>query len=789
MAQASTGDKKLSTVDSGLGKAGDNRIYNASSNLVERSRPSDSDSAWGDILVDSVSDLESGTPWSASEDVRKPPARETSAGLEPLHVEGNDSSDNAADDSFSHLDAQANAEVGNWDDTEEATEEALDEGVDELRPNWLTDNFVDTELGGLLYLINLLEQLELPEAMDVDWHFDARLGRWGFLELIALGLLNESLEGLKDDPLWHLLAKLSGRKPGSPIGERYLSDFVPDFRLPPDWWKHLISAVDRSVHLWWAVQADRMRIWCDECVLVDHAVGSDGPPHPDGLLASVQAELRPYQQGGEALPIGSGPFDRAPWERPSDALVRAAGAPLCRWVSMAMPFLRWFLQRQLHLDSATGDRLMETLLGLPARIYFTPSHVDMVADVNLTSLAIRRSGLDQDPGWQPLYGRVLLFHFCPGVAPGGGNAVDALGERLLQEPAAGKPLSLVQDDATDTFRAQDHYALNLFAGIHCLLAHIDRLSGVGGESVEQHFSRYPFLREYHRQILLVMPASLSWPDGRQWWRANLRAIAGQSGNHLPLEALDGQLRFRHETIMALMLAGLVEEDSRFGTLFADLQQPLGYRRPMLETLGQVVAAEDAVTQLSSWDVCSPLLTTRLVQADDTRLPRSEWVLKVDPVLWDLIRTGQPEVSGQRLKYLSHQQLTPMDGVIVEHEFQQRLKGVPSLFRQGRARILVLRAPEGSHSVEVSGAVAQALGKNLVVQGPGPEKPEADETLGISCTLLNAMPVYKLDLAPGETAHLPALAGYDGPIIVILGKEGGLDTAEAGQLIESDDAGP
>lgn len=360
--------------------------------------------------------------------------------------------------------------------------------------------------------------------------------------------------------------------------------------------------------------------------------------------------------------------------------------------------------------------------------------------------------------------------------------MDALGERLLQEPAAGKPLSLVQDDATDTFRAQDHYALNLFAGIHCLLAHIDRLSGVGGESVEQHFSRYPFLREYHRQILLVMPASLSWPDGRQWWRANLRAIAGQSGNHLPLEALDGQLRFRHETIMALMLAGLVEEDSRFGTLFADLQQPLGYRRPMLETLGQVVVAEDAVTQLSSWDVCSPLLTTRLVQADDTRLPRSEWVLKVDPVLWDLIRTGQPEVSGQRLKYLSHQQLTPMDGVIVEHEFQQRLKGVPSLFRQGRARILVLRAPEGSHSVEVSGAVAQALGKNLVVQGPGPEKPEADETLGISCTLLNAMPVYKLDLAPGETAHLPALAGYDGPIIVILGKEGGLDTAEAGQLI-------
>lgn len=360
--------------------------------------------------------------------------------------------------------------------------------------------------------------------------------------------------------------------------------------------------------------------------------------------------------------------------------------------------------------------------------------------------------------------------------------MDALGEQLLHESEANETLSSGQDDDSGTVRLQDHYALNLFAGIHCLLAHIDRLSAVGGESVEQHFSRYPFLREYHRQILLVMPGTLDWPEGRQWWRANLRNIAEQCRNHLPLKALGQQLQFRHETIMALMLAGLVEEDSRFGTLFADLQQPLGYRRPMLESLGHVVAGEDAVPQLSPWDVCSPLLATGLVQADNTRLPRSEWVLKVDPELWDLIRTGQPGVNGKRLTVISHGQLTLFNDVIVDHTFQQRLAGIPSLFRQGRVRTLVLRAPEGSHSVEVSGAVAQALGKNLVVHVAGPEKAEADETLGISCTLLNAMPVYKLDPGPGETAPLPALAGYGGPMIIILGNEGGLDTAEAGQLI-------
>lgn len=367
--------------------------------------------------------------------------------------------------------------------------------------------------------------------------------------------------------------------------------------------------------------------------------------------------------------------------------------------------------------------------------------------------------------------------------------MDALGKQALNESATDETLSLGHDDDSGPVRVQDHYALNLFAGIHCLLAHIDRLSAVGGESVEQHFSRYPYLREYHRQILLVMPGTLDWAEGRQWWRANLRDIAEQGRNHLPLKALGQQLRFGHETIMALMLAGLVEEDSRFGTLFADLQQPLGYRRPMLETLGHVVAGVDALPQLSPWDVCSPLLATGLVQADNTRLPRSEWVLKVDPELWDLIRTGQPGVNGKRLKFIAHGQLTPLDDVIVDHAFQRRLKGIPSLFRQGRVRTLVLRAPEGSHSVEVAGAVAQALGRNVVVQGAGPEKPEAEETLGIACTLLNAMPVYPLDLDPGETAPLPGLAGYGGPAIVILGNEGGLDTTEAGQLITLTLPGP
>jgi len=49
-------------------------------------------------------------------------------------------------------------------------------------------------------------------------------------------------------------------------------------------------------------------------------------------------------------------------------------------------------------------------------------------------------------------------------------------------------------------------------------------------------------------------------------------------------------------------------------------------------------------------------------------------------------------------------------------------------------------------------------------------------VGPLATLLNALPVIVLDLAPGETAELPRLHGYAGPLGVVLGKQGGLSGA-------------
>ena len=51
------------------------------------------------------------------------------------------------------------------------------------------------------------------------------------------------------------------------------------------------------------------------------------------------------------------------------------------------------------------------MLSAPARVFVTSTHVDVVVSLEDVSLPVRLAGLDRDPGWQPLLGRVVLFHF------------------------------------------------------------------------------------------------------------------------------------------------------------------------------------------------------------------------------------------------------------------------------------------------------------------------------------------------------------------------------------------
>ena len=52
-----------------------------------------------------------------------------------------------------------------------------------------------------------------------------------------------------------------------------------------------------------------------------------------------------------------------------------------------------------------------TVFAQPGRVLVSHTHVDVVMDLERVDLAARVSGLDQDPGWVPSLGKIVLFHF------------------------------------------------------------------------------------------------------------------------------------------------------------------------------------------------------------------------------------------------------------------------------------------------------------------------------------------------------------------------------------------
>jgi hypothetical protein len=78
-----------------------------------------------------------------------------------------------------------------------------------------------TRIGGLFYLINIMQRLDIPGCYEADWGLAAQVGGWGALELLARGLLGPDQAHLAADPVWAALAAIDSRAEGELPGERY----------------------------------------------------------------------------------------------------------------------------------------------------------------------------------------------------------------------------------------------------------------------------------------------------------------------------------------------------------------------------------------------------------------------------------------------------------------------------------------------------------------------------------------------------------------------------------------
>jgi hypothetical protein len=224
-------------------------------------------------------------------------------------------------------------------------------GWDTQEPSaWPLDGIV-TELGGVLCLINVMEHLGLPECFEDSWRLASAVGALGTLEVLARALAGAMPPHLRGDPIWPMLAKLDGREPGAPPRCDGLGARLPG--LPAAWRAMLVD--DKSI-----------------------AAASPAP---------------------------------APADEDAIAVLRCDGwpQPLIEWVALVTPFLEWRINRALATESFAQAR--SCLLEVPARVYVSETHIDLVMSIDNVRMPLRMAGLDRSPGWVRSMQRVVLFHF------------------------------------------------------------------------------------------------------------------------------------------------------------------------------------------------------------------------------------------------------------------------------------------------------------------------------------------------------------------------------------------
>ncbi len=180
---------------------------------------------------------------------------------------------------------------------------------------------------------------------------------------------------------------------------------------------------------------------------------------------------------------------------------------------------------------------------------------------------------------------------------------------------------------------------------------------------------------------------------------------------------------------------------------------------------------------SIFAVCKNSVLVNVVNRD---APRIEWALQTPALLWDVLRGESHHQLAPWVNYCAPVDLLSLDELLVPEAIQQRLLMVPQLLASGEAQALIARGPNHNGRQTLLGAVARELGRGtLEINGISKADDERWRLVGPLATLLHALPIITLELAPGETVELPNLNGYEGPLGIVIGKQGGI----AGPCVE------
>jgi hypothetical protein len=308
-----------------------------------------------------------------------------------------------------------------------------------------------------------------------------------------------------------------------------------------------------------------------------------------------------------------------------------------------------------------------------------------------------------------------------------------------------------------------HFRLYYFASV----AHVIRQVTALFPTEDAAFQEFPFLLGYQDEI-----ARRGAGQTQQWWRDAIGSWEASATEYLPLRALREWAALDERTLPLLFCIGLTEEDGRFGFLFEALQSTPGVHRPTTGLLntwwskptdtGEVRAALRKLREHGAIRVVNP------------DAPRVEWALEPFGPLWDALRGERQDTPAPWLRHRPLHELAHLDQLTLPDAVHETLQRFPTLLANDEVSTLIVRGPHHGGRRSVAGAVSQMLGRGLLevvdLQSDAEERARAAGTLA---TLLHAVPVLVIDPGPGETVTLPRVRCAGAPLVVIMGRQGGV----------------
>jgi len=315
-----------------------------------------------------------------------------------------------------------------------------------------------------------------------------------------------------------------------------------------------------------------------------------------------------------------------------------------------------------------------------------------------------------------------------------------------------------------TDAAAQHFKLWFYAAVlRVLTSAVDRFA-----SWEPLFERFPFLGDYNNELSMSGIGGVEAGEAPAQWVRTVRAWEATVERHLPLRALAGAAALDADAIALLMTIGLPDEDPRFGEVFDLLQGEIGMKRPTAGLLAswwggsEGAPARTHLRQLHELGVIQPL---------NHAGPRSESAFQVPASIWDAARGDTHAEPAAGVRYTAPGELTPIDALIAGDDLRRSLERIPALVGAGECDAVIVRGPRHNSRGTIAGALAHALGRG-VVECRGVDD-ERWRTLGPLATLLHALPLLRLEVAPGEAATVARLRGCDAPLAIVLGRHGGV----------------